>query len=92
MNGAGMDIKRLQQRLADAGFYHKAVDRRDEHVLCRPVQILARKELGDKGLAIGEGCVASFTGAGIVTGLRLAHFLAQTGGRRPSLRKIARRI
>ena len=74
-----MDIKRLQQRLADAGFYHRAVDGAiGRNTYAALFGYIARQELGDKGLAIGEGCVEGLAGAGIVTGLRLAHFLAQT--------------
>jgi putative chitinase len=74
-----MDVNRLQQRLADAGFYHSKVDgalgRRTYSAL---FGFVARRELGDSGLAIGEGCVAFFAAAGINSELRLAHFLAQT--------------
>lgn len=74
-----IDVMRLQQRLADAGFYRRTVDgligRRTYSAL---FSFVARRELGDMGLAIGDGCVAFLPAAGIDTGLRLAHFLAQT--------------
>jgi putative chitinase len=74
-----IDVTRLQQRLADAGFYRRPVDgligRRTYSAL---FSFMARTELGDTGLAIGDGCVASMPAASIDTGLRLAHFLAQT--------------
>jgi putative chitinase len=74
-----IDGTRLQQRLAAAGFYKSAVDgaigRRTYAAL---FSCVARTDLGDKGLAIGEGCVAFMPAAGINTGLRLAHFIAQT--------------
>ena len=74
-----MDVKRLQQRLADAGYYRKPID----GALGRSTYgalfgYVARRDLGDLGLAIGTGCAANLPGAGIVTELRLAHFLAQT--------------
>lgn len=74
-----MDVTRLQQRLKDAGFYQFTVDgligRRTYAALFGYV---AKTDLGDRGLAIGDGCVAAFATAGITTPLRLAHFLAQT--------------
>jgi putative chitinase len=74
-----IDVNRLQQRLAAAGFYHASVDgalgRRTYAAL---FGFVARTDLGDKGLAIGEGCVAFMPAAGINTELRLAHFVAQT--------------
>lgn len=74
-----MDVKRLQQRLADAGFYHKPVDGViGKGTYAALFSYMARRELGDTGLAIGTGCAACLAGAGISTELRLAHFLAQT--------------
>lgn len=74
-----MDVARLQQRLKDAGFYSFNVDgligRRTYAALFASV---ARKDLGDMGLAIGDGCVAYFEPNQLNTGLRIAHFLAQT--------------
>jgi len=74
-----IDVTRLQQRLADAGFYRSTVDgligRKTYSAL---FSFVARKELGDPGLGIGDGCVAFLPAAGIDTGMRLAHFLAQT--------------
>jgi putative chitinase len=74
-----IDVTRLQQRLADAGFYRSIVDgllgKRTYSAL---FSFVARRELGDAGLGIGDGCVAFMPAAGIDSGLRLAHFLAQT--------------
>jgi putative chitinase len=74
-----IDVMRLQQRLAEAGFYRRAVDgligRRTYSAL---FSFVAKRELGDIGLAIGDGCVEFMPAASIDTGLRLAHFLAQT--------------
>ena len=73
------DATKAQQRLADAGYYHEAIDgafgRRSFAALFACV---ARRDLADRGLAIGEGCVAHFAAAGLTTGLRIAHFVAQT--------------
>ncbi|CAN5528799.1 hypothetical protein BH09PSE4_BH09PSE4_00940 [soil metagenome] len=74
-----MDIKRLQQRLADAGFYHRPVDGViGRNTYAALFGYVAKVELGDKGVAIGDGCAAYFGAAGINTELRIAHFLAQT--------------
>ena len=75
-----MDVKRLQQRLADAGFYHKPVDGAlGRNTYAALFSYMARVELGDKGLGIGTGCAADLGAAAeINTELRLAHFLAQT--------------
>jgi putative chitinase len=74
-----MDIKRLQTRLTEAGFYHKAIDGAlGRSTYTALFGYVARRELGDRGLAIGSGCAAHLPGAGIVNELRLAHFLAQT--------------
>ena len=74
-----MDVKRLQQRLADAGFYHQTVDGGlGRGTYAALFSYMARLDLGAKGLAIGAGCAANLAGAGINTELRLAHFLAQT--------------
>lgn len=74
-----IDVRKLQQRLADAGYYHDNVDgalgRRTYAALFSAV---ARRELGDRGLVIGEGCVTHFAGAALNLPLRVAHFLAQT--------------
>ena len=82
VGGAGrsaMDVKRLQRRLADAGYYHKPVDGGlGRNTYAALFSYMARRELGDTALAIGTGCVANLNGAGIVSELRLAHFLAQT--------------
>ena len=77
--GAAMDVKRLQQRLADAGFYHQTVDGGlGKGTYAALFSYMARTDLGAKGLAIGTGCVANLAAAAINTELRLAHFLAQT--------------
>jgi putative chitinase len=74
-----MDVKRLQQRLTDAGYYHKPIDGGlGKNSYAALFSYMARRELGDTGLSIGTGCAASLKDAGIVTELRLAHFLAQT--------------
>ncbi|MEP7007134.1 MAG: glycoside hydrolase family 19 protein [Sphingomonas bacterium] len=74
-----MDVKRLQQCLADAGFYHQAIDGGlGRGTYAALFSYMARLDLGAKGLAIGTGCAANLPGAGIKTELRLAHFLAQT--------------
>jgi putative chitinase len=74
-----MDVKRLQQRLADAGFYHQPVDGAiGRETYAALFSYMARTDLGARGLAIGTGCAANLAGAGINTELRLAHFLAQT--------------
>lgn len=74
-----IDVMRLQQRLADAGFYRRTVDgllgRRTYSAL---FSFVARRELGDRGLAIGDGCLAFLPAAGIETEMRLAHFVSQT--------------
>ena len=74
-----IDVTRLQQRLATSGFYHSSIDgalgRRTYAAL---FGFVARGDLGDMGLAIGEACVAFMPVAGITSELRLAHFLAQT--------------
>ncbi len=73
------DVRNIQQRLADAGYYREAVDGAiGRRTYCALFSCIARRELGDRGLAIAEGCVASFAKAGLTTGLRIAHFLAQT--------------
>ena len=74
-----MDVKRLQQQLADAGFYHQTVDGGlGKGTYAALFSYMARVDLGAKGLAIGTGCAANLAGASINTELRLAHFLAQT--------------
>ncbi|MDB5706248.1 MAG: hypothetical protein JWN66_3364 [Sphingomonas bacterium] len=74
-----MDVKRLQQRLTDAGFYHKPIDGAlGPNTYAALFSYMARKDLGARGLAIGTGCAANLAGAGITSELRLAHFLAQT--------------
>lgn len=74
-----MNVKRLQQRLADAGFYHQAIDGAlGSGTYAALFSYMARVDLGAKGLAIGKGCIANLSGAAIDTELRLAHFLAQT--------------
>jgi len=74
-----MDVRQLQQRLTDAGFYHESVDGAlGRKTYAALFGYMARADLGAKGLAIGTGCAAHLAGAGITTGLRLAHFLAQT--------------
>lgn len=74
-----MDVKRLQQRLADAGFYHQTVDGGlGKGSYAALFSYMARTDLGAQGIAFGTGCVANLAGAGITTELRLAHFLAQT--------------
>jgi putative chitinase len=74
-----IDVMRMQQRLADAGFYRRTVDgllgRRTYSAL---FSFVASTELGDKGLAIGDGCVAFLPAAAIETEMRLAHFVSQT--------------
>jgi putative chitinase len=75
-----MDVRKVQRALTVAGFYTGAVDgdmgKRSYTALFSAV---ARRDLGDVGLAIGEGCAASF-GLADLTGnaLRIAHFIAQT--------------
>jgi putative chitinase len=74
-----MDVKRLQQRLADSGFYDQPIDGRlGRNSYAALFSYMARRDLGIVGLAIGTGCAANLQGAGIVSDLRLAHFLAQT--------------
>ena len=74
-----MNVKRLQQRLTDTGFYRKPVDGAlGRNTYAALFSYMARRDLGDTGLAIGTGCAASLIPAGIGTELRLAHFLAQT--------------
>lgn len=75
-----MDVRKIQQRLADAGYYHEAIDggmgRRSYAALFSAV---ARRDLGDRGLRIGDGCVSSFALANLRgNALRIAHFVAQT--------------
>jgi putative chitinase len=69
----------VQKKLAEAGFYHTKPDgafgRRSFAAL---FGYMAKRELGDFGLALGEGCVAHFPIAELNTGMRIAHFLAQT--------------
>lgn len=74
-----IDVNRLQQRLATAGFYHGTVDGLiGKNTYGALFSFVARTDLGDKGRAIGEGCVAFMPAASIDSGLRLAHFLGQT--------------
>ena len=74
-----MNVKRLQQRLADAGFYHQPVDGAlGRGTYAALFSYMARVDLGAKGVAIGTGCAANLATASINTELRLAHFLAQT--------------
>jgi putative chitinase len=74
-----MDVKRLQQRLADAGFYHQTVDGGlGKGTYAALFSYMARADLGATGLAFGTGCAANLAGAAINTELRLAHFLTQT--------------
>ena len=74
-----IDGTKLQQKLADKGFYHSAVDGKiGKRTYAALFGCVARRELGDTGLAIGEGCVAHLAAAKIDAPLRLAHFLAQT--------------
>lgn len=74
-----MDVKKLQQKLADAGWYHGAIDgglgRKTYAALFNH---MAKAELGDRALALGDGCAAAFGPAAINSPLRLAHFMAQT--------------
>jgi putative chitinase len=74
-----MDTKTIQQRLTDAGWYKHSIDgdfgRRTYAALLGAV---AKRDLGDLGLSIGEGCKAHLPTAKISAGLRLAHFLTQT--------------
>jgi putative chitinase len=69
----------VQKKLAEADFYHTKPDgafgRRSFAAL---FSYMAKRELGDFGLALGEGCAAHFPLAGLNSGLRIAHFLAQT--------------
>lgn len=73
------DARATQQRLADAGYYTYAIDgafgRRSYAALFSAV---ARRELGDLGLAIGAACVTELPIAGITTVRTIAHFIAQT--------------
>jgi putative chitinase len=75
-----MDIRMVQRALASTGFYTGAIDgdmgKRSYAALFSAV---ARRDLGDVGLQIGEGCAASFALAELNgNGLRIAHFLSQT--------------
>jgi putative chitinase len=75
-----IDVRKLQRALIAAGFYKGSVDgdmgKRSYAAL---FSAAARRDLGDVGLAIGEGCVASFSLAALNgNGLRIAHFIAQT--------------
>ena len=74
-----IDVTRMQQRLADAGFYRRTVDGRlGPRTYSALFSFVANRELGDKGVAIGEGCVAFLPAAAIDTEMRLAHFVSQT--------------
>ncbi len=74
-----MDVTRLQQRLADAGFYKKTVDGQiGRFTYAALLSYMARRDLGTQGEEIGRGCAAFFPAAELNTGLRIAHFLAQT--------------
>jgi putative chitinase len=74
-----IDVNQLQRRLTATGLYHGGVDGSlGRKTYAGLFNAVARTDLGDKGLAIGDGCVAFMSSAGIDTGLRLAHFLAQT--------------
>src|SRR5204862_74590 len=71
--------QQLQQRLADAGFYHQAIDGGlGRGTYAALFSYMARVDLAAKGLAIGTGCVANLPGTGMTSELRLAHFIAQT--------------
>ena len=73
------DVTTVQQRLADAGYYHEQIDGAfGRRSYCALFACVARRDLADRGLAIGEGCVANFASAGLTSGLRMAHFIAQT--------------
>lgn len=73
------DARTVQQRLKSAGYYHENVDGAfGRRSYCALFSAVAHYELGDRGLAIGEGCVANFAAVGLNSGIRIAHFLAQT--------------
>ncbi|MEQ1510090.1 MAG: glycoside hydrolase family 19 protein [Sphingopyxis sp.] len=74
-----INVRNLQQRLATAGYYHGSIDGGlGKRTYCALFSAVARRELGDRGLVIGEGCVAHFVDAGLTMPLRIAHFLANT--------------
>lgn len=74
-----MDVRRIQRRLADAGFYSGTIDglvgRRTYGGM---FAWMARKDLGAQGEGMGRGAASSFGPAALNTELRLAHFLSQT--------------
>ena len=73
------DARAIQQRLADAGWYHDPVDGGfGKRSFCALFSCVARRELGDRGLAIGAACVPAFRDAQLTTPLRIAHFISQT--------------
>lgn len=73
------EARKVQQRLKDAGWLHDKVDgdfgRKSWSALLSSV---AQRELGDRGLAIGEACVIACKLADITSPLRIAHFVSQT--------------
>lgn len=88
-----LNVKTIQQRLADAGYYHGAIDgAMGRRSYCALFSAVARHELGDRGLAIGEGCVANFAGAELDRPLRIAHFLAQTATETGAFRNLTENL
>jgi putative chitinase len=75
----GFDARAVQQRLADAGWYHDTVDGGfGKRSFAALFSCVARRELGDRGLAIGAACVGALRDAEIIKPLQIAHFISQT--------------
>lgn len=74
-----IDAARVQQRLKDAGTYTGDIDGQfGPKSWAALLAAVGRRDLGDRGLAMGKACGAALKSAAIESPRRIAHFLAQT--------------